>query len=350
MNDKMVFLDSGAYSAKTQGLEINMQDYIAFIKAGDFQLYANLDVIGDEKATWKNQQIMEAEGLKPLPVFHMGEDIKYLKKYIERYEYISIGGLTTMTMEQLKKSLEGAFEMMKDDKGAIRTKVHGFGITSFHLMQRFPWYTLDSNSPTLSAAYGRIYLPTPKQGGFDFLNPIAWAVSDQSKGHQVGVSSSYTSAPELLKQKWKELFDAYGFTFGEIEYRERRATRKERKKNTNIPKQEPMDLIQLKPSAVVGNELVDSWEERLRWNLIMWQRMQDNLPARKHTDGSEFQTTIYTVASSPPNLRVVRKVAYPTRVLVSYAYLRHQVKYLEQVLKYQEYYRRNPNALRRAKK
>ena len=73
--DKAVslFLDSGAYSAWTQGVEINIRDYIDFIKQHQdiIDIYANLDVISIDgkrgskltaELTLKNQKIMEEGG------------------------------------------------------------------------------------------------------------------------------------------------------------------------------------------------------------------------------------------------------------------------------------------------
>ena len=78
MNKVDLFLDSGAFSAMTQGVKIDIYEYIDFIKEHEdvLEVYANLDVIGSAEGTWKNQMIMEEAGLKPLPVFHYGEDEK----------------------------------------------------------------------------------------------------------------------------------------------------------------------------------------------------------------------------------------------------------------------------------
>ena len=86
-----VFLDSGAYSALTKGAKIDIQDYIKFIKENlsVLDLYANLDVIYNAEATLANQQIMEKEGLSPIPCYHAGEDFSYLQYYIKNYDYIS---------------------------------------------------------------------------------------------------------------------------------------------------------------------------------------------------------------------------------------------------------------------
>ena len=55
-----LFLDSGAFSAETQGAKIDIQEYIDFIKEHQdvIEVYANLDVIGDPVSTWKNQKII----------------------------------------------------------------------------------------------------------------------------------------------------------------------------------------------------------------------------------------------------------------------------------------------------
>ena len=52
MNRIKWFLDSGAFSAFTQGAEIDIQEYIEFIKEHKdyLEAYANLDVIGDAEA------------------------------------------------------------------------------------------------------------------------------------------------------------------------------------------------------------------------------------------------------------------------------------------------------------
>ncbi len=71
-----LFLDSGAYSAFRQGVEIDLQAYITFCHEHKdvFEVYAVLDDIRDPRRTWENQQEMERQGLRPLPTYHYGED------------------------------------------------------------------------------------------------------------------------------------------------------------------------------------------------------------------------------------------------------------------------------------
>ena len=87
---KKRFLDSGAFTAFTLWKKIDLQEYIEFVKKNKqfFELYANLDVIGDYEATDKNQKIMENAGLKPLPTYHMWEPREYFEELVDRYDYI----------------------------------------------------------------------------------------------------------------------------------------------------------------------------------------------------------------------------------------------------------------------
>src|SRR3990167_8063836 len=54
LSPENAFLDSGAFTAFTQGTNINIDDYIEVIKELNIPYYAALDVIGDYKATEKN--------------------------------------------------------------------------------------------------------------------------------------------------------------------------------------------------------------------------------------------------------------------------------------------------------
>ena len=53
----MVFIDSGGFSAATQGVEINIEEYAAWLKEYEdlITVYANLDEIGDPELTYERQ-------------------------------------------------------------------------------------------------------------------------------------------------------------------------------------------------------------------------------------------------------------------------------------------------------
>ena len=193
-SDKIsLFLDSGAFSAWSKNIQIDINEYIQFIKKHQSYLsyYANLDVIGNPLATWQNQKKMEAEGLAPVPCFHFGEDIKYLTKYYlsGTYKYLSLGGMVGRNSKELIEWLDNLFiNYLCDKQGNPRIKVHGFGMTSFKLMLRYPWYSVDSTSWIFCGRMGGIYVPQYKKGSWRYdLPPLKIFVSSQNPNkHEEG--------------------------------------------------------------------------------------------------------------------------------------------------------------------
>lgn len=140
-----IFADSGAYSAMTQGADVQLPEYMAWLRrwAHLFTTYVNLDVIGDAAGTLANQHAMEAAGLQPVPVFHGGEPWEYLVDYCRRYPYIALGGMVGSAGTDVL--LRWAVHAMRvgQDHG---TRFHGFGMTKRLLLKAVPWYSVDSSS------------------------------------------------------------------------------------------------------------------------------------------------------------------------------------------------------------
>lgn len=160
-----IFLDSGAFSAHTLGVKMDINAYCDYIKRNmdilrkeDGVVMASvLDGIGDALQTYRNQLYMESQGAKPLPCFHFGEDPRYLEHYVANYEYITIGGLVRRTAEDQRVWLDRIWPLMLDGSGRPKLKIHAFGMTAVWLMERYPWYSVDSSSWIQSAAFGSIY-------------------------------------------------------------------------------------------------------------------------------------------------------------------------------------------------
>ena len=158
-----VFLDSGAFSGFTQGVNIDLAKYCQYIKAnGDLieqvdgiPLYSVLDGIGDPLKTYQNQMEMERLGTRPLPCFHYGEDERYLDYYLANYEYITLGGMVAVGTKQLVHWLDRIWEKhLVDGTGRPKVRVHGFGLTTMSLVKRYPWFSVDSSSWVQTARTG----------------------------------------------------------------------------------------------------------------------------------------------------------------------------------------------------
>lgn len=157
-----VFLDSGAFSAYTQGVQIDIGAYCDYChrNADIIEVASVLDAIGDCDGTWRNQMAMEARGVRPLPCFHYGEPEDALKWYVERYDYITLGGMVPISTPQLILWLDRLWaEYLTHPDGTPKVKVHGFGLTSLTLMFRYPWFSVDSSTWVMWASNGMILVP-----------------------------------------------------------------------------------------------------------------------------------------------------------------------------------------------
>ena len=214
-----LFIDSGAFSAFTQGVSINLDEYISFIKQYKdiITVYANLDVIGDAEGTLANQKRMEKAGLSPLPCFHYGEQIEFLKYYLGKYKYIALGGMVPISTKDLGTWLDNLFANYICDKdGMPRVKVHGFGLTSLKLMLRYPWYSVDSTSWVVTGRMGAIYVPKPWAKSLDEV----WKVSLSNRSpNQSEAGKHLSSFSPNQRQYVLDYIKQKGYKLGKSEFR-----------------------------------------------------------------------------------------------------------------------------------
>ena len=223
----VVFVDSGGFSAMTQGVNIDINEYAKWIKRNKHHIntYANLDNIRNAEETKDNQKKLEDLGLEPIPVFHTGEDWDVLEDYVTNYQYIAIGGMVPY-MRYTKKIMPfiiKAFKIAKD-----RAVFHGFGATSWEVMHSFPWYSVDSSSWGSRFRYGQVPLFDSKKGKFytvslgnknncgryaylirelGFDPADFWDRSRNDRSKICAISAiSYIKAEQWLRNRWGEVY------------------------------------------------------------------------------------------------------------------------------------------------
>jgi hypothetical protein len=156
----VVILDSGAFSKATGKIKFELSTYITFLKKYNsfFDIYMNLDeVILDEfpsserikkSIVYSTNSLnqLEKEGLTPIPVYQKKwNNFDILEEYMNKYSYISIGGLVTgkpNSSHLLLPFLDEVFEL--NEKYKVR--IHGLGVTSDICLKRYPFYSTDSTS------------------------------------------------------------------------------------------------------------------------------------------------------------------------------------------------------------
>lgn len=171
-----IFVDSGAYSAHTMGVDINIDDYIKYLNTiiDDIELCAALDVIGDAEKSWENYLYMRERVSQPnkvLYTFHFEEDFKYLERAVEYFIdnnilYMAIGGVALIKnpaqrvwfLDEVQNRLKGT-----------NIKIHLFGVTDYKVVSQIKCESVDSTQHIMAGAFGKIILP--KGDGFKVLRP-----------------------------------------------------------------------------------------------------------------------------------------------------------------------------------
>jgi hypothetical protein len=151
--DNTVIIDSGAFSVWNKGGTIDIDQYRDFcLKQNPNWIFISLDVIpktGGGKAEnerccqegFENYLYLKQHIKNLMPVYHYGDDIRWLKKYMEHTDYIGASPAND-THENIKRSfLDTCFRVTRD-----QTKLHGLGYSSFEGLYLYPFYSVDSIS------------------------------------------------------------------------------------------------------------------------------------------------------------------------------------------------------------
>jgi hypothetical protein len=244
------FLDSGAFTlwttaakyAKENGcgrwdyydtpeFYAYMDAYADFIKQHQVAIdyYANVDVIPDfhnkkdatpPKLTWRNQKYLEkTHGLTPVPVIHFTLGMEWLHRYVDAgYKMIGLGGLVGQ-QTKARDWIERCFTAVCPPPSCMpRVRLHGFGVTSYELMIRFPWYSVDSTSWTKKAAYGYLVVPHRRAGKFVYNEqPYTITVSDdmlENPREQENIPTPYHTMRPAEKRVIQEWLDALQIPLG----------------------------------------------------------------------------------------------------------------------------------------
>lgn len=165
-NGDSLFMDSGAFSMFTLGIDVNLDAYADYLERSKWYIHvaSNVDAIGRnvERKSYENQKYLESLRLSvPVqPVHHARDGDEWLKRYIdEGYDYIFLGGMVPESTPYLVEWLDHVWDKyLALPDGTARVKVHGFGLTTWQLMERYPWYSVDSTSWVQIGVFGGILM------------------------------------------------------------------------------------------------------------------------------------------------------------------------------------------------
>jgi len=277
-----LFLDSGAYSAWSQDVEIGIQEYIDFIKEHEkvIEVYVNLDVIGDPAKTWKNQKIMEKAGLSPLPTLHYGIPDKWIRRYLQvGYEYIALGGMVPISTAMLIPWLEEMFSnYLCGPDGMPIIKVHGFGMTSLPLMLRYPWYSVDSTSWVITGRMGSIYMPRSRNGEWIY-DENSWkiAVSNRSPGMK-DKDKHFTTLSPTEQQLVLDYMKSKGYKMGRSRFEKVSQSHKLGKNERWVDKKPKDKTVRRELEIIEEDGISNRYQLRDEMNIIYFLDLEKSMP------------------------------------------------------------------------
>lgn len=181
--DTKLFIDSGAYTVYTQGKELDVDEYIAYLNSIDkyTTIFAQIDkipgvhgqpktieqILEAPKVSWENYLYMRERVSSPdklLPIFHRREDFKWLKLMLEttfdgkHIPYIGIAATTDSHIDEKVEWFERVFQVIKNSSNP-NVKTHAFGMTTLKVLETYPFTSADSTSWLLTGANGGIMSP-----------------------------------------------------------------------------------------------------------------------------------------------------------------------------------------------
>ena len=165
-----ILIDSSAYQLQMNvktAMNINIHEYSTWLHTAleehsEISGYFNLDILGDGLKTLDHQFRMEKEyGLKPIPVWHAGEEEHFLQFYYENYEYISVGGLVSASAG--KQALRNLVGLLHQKYPNCKYHFFGIGITATSIFSEWRPYSVDFSTWSNAARFGSHIVIDPKQ-------------------------------------------------------------------------------------------------------------------------------------------------------------------------------------------
>lgn len=161
-----IFLDSGAYSVWHAGAEVDIEEYIKFLKwnAKFLDIYVALDKIrGTVKENVENYVRMLDAGLFPLYVWHLYEDFSLLDELLDSYkDAVERGGIGSGGAPHTPDYIREPYicELITRVRTVLATRIHMFGTTSEWILKKYSMvYSADSTSWRFLGQNHRIQTP-----------------------------------------------------------------------------------------------------------------------------------------------------------------------------------------------
>lgn len=237
-NGKLL-IDSGAHSAHTKGIKLDLEEYIGFVNANidKISLYVQVDKIPGQyrkpkthqdwieapKLSWENYLYMREKSKnynKLIPVFHQGEDFKWLENLCnykfangEHIPYIGLSPRGDVTLTAKYDFCAKCFSIIQRSKNPT-VKTHAFGATSLEMLEQLPFTSADSTTWVLVSAFGQVWMPNCISGDVNGVG-IKLGVSKENISHPTATQTYWQQSTEVRK-RLDDYFESIGTNIEEL--------------------------------------------------------------------------------------------------------------------------------------
>lgn len=237
-NGKLL-IDSGAHSAHTKGITLDLEEYMNFVNENieKFTLYVQVDnipgkylmpktpedFINSPRLSWENYLYMREKSKDPnklVPVFHQGEDLKWLENMCNYTfsdgSHIPYIGLSPRGDVSLKAKYDFSAECFATIQASKNpnVKTHAFGATSLEMLERLPYTSADSTTWVLVSAFGQVWMPNCIDGDINGVG-IKLGVSEENRSHPTA-TQTYWEQSDDVKKKLDDYFESIGTNIEEL--------------------------------------------------------------------------------------------------------------------------------------
>jgi hypothetical protein len=237
-NGKLL-IDSGAHSAHTKGIELDLEEYIGFVNDNidKMTLYVQVDKIPGTyrkpktqqdwleapKLSWENYLYMREKSKDPsklVPVFHQGEDFKWLRNLCDytfsdgsHIPYIGLSPRGDVSLKAKYDFCAECFSVIQRSSNP-NVKTHAFGATSLEMLERLPFTSADSTTWVLVSAFGQVWMPNCISGDVNGVG-IKLGVSEENRSHPTATQTYWEQTPEI-KKRLDDYFESVGTNIEEL--------------------------------------------------------------------------------------------------------------------------------------
>jgi len=152
-----IILDNGAFSIWRKGGTPNWDNFYKWVDLhiDRIEFFFIPDVIdGSEKENNKLiKDYFKRSYTKGVPIWHINESIKRLKKLSKKFDYIAFGSAgeySQLGTDKWHNKMKEAMKVICDDNGVPKVKIHMLRCLNYKIFTKYPFYSGDSTNVAMN--------------------------------------------------------------------------------------------------------------------------------------------------------------------------------------------------------